>query len=126
MQTTRKDFSVFKRECKKWIKKLHLVGWDVRYINDDEENNTGACFWNGYESRNVTINFNKTQEEWIFNRDYIKEVAFHEVVESMLIGKLRWLARERYVTEVEINEACHEIIHILKLVIYNKEKINDC
>ena len=98
-----------------------MHGWDVTYTNNNDSDENGACFWHNYSSRSVTINLNKEQQDWIVNKNYIKEVAFHEVVESMLIGKLRYLAKERYVTDGMIDEACHEIINILKLTIFDKE-----
>ena len=34
-KTTRKDFALFKRECRKWIERLSLGDWEVTFHHDE-------------------------------------------------------------------------------------------
>ena len=43
--TTEEHFQLFKTECKKWIKELGLIGWDIVYKHDGEENDRGWLGW---------------------------------------------------------------------------------
>jgi hypothetical protein len=97
----------------------------VNYTHDETDPDTAANFYHAYAARQVTINLAATQDRDSFNEHYLRGLAFHEVTESMLIGRLRYLARERYITEGEIDEVCHDIVNNLQAVIFEEEYKKD-
>ncbi len=117
MKTTAKDFKTFKDECQRWIDYFGLHGWDVEYTHDIGDN-VMATFWHSLEGRSVTINLSLNVPDWLYNENNIKKAAFHEVVESMLLGGLALLADARYINKEEITASTHEIVGTLENTLF--------
>ena len=120
MKTTKKHFRIFRQECEKWIKRFHMQGWFVTYTHSETDPDTAANFYHAYAARQVTINLATSLDGDSFDEHYLRGLAFHEVTESMLIGRLRYLAQERYVTEGEIEEVSHDIVNNLQTIIFER------
>ena len=43
LKTTKKDFELFKSECKKWIDKLGITGWEIYYTWKDLNGFNAQC-----------------------------------------------------------------------------------
>lgn len=117
MKTTKKQFDLFKKECKKWRKVFGLISYDVNYKLGTDEDNVGECKYpTNIGDRNVRLSFNSNSGS-LTNYE-IKKIAFHEVMELFLY-KLVELAETRYITSQEVYDAIHEIIYTLEHVIFN-------
>ena len=117
-KTTEKDFTMFQKECGKWIDYFGLKDWEIKFTHEELGGNRASC-WSDYPGKLSTIDLNR---EWESNpqKNEIKFVAFHEVAE-LLIAPLRTMAYARYVTEDEVSVANHYIIRTLENSIF-KEK----
>lgn len=121
MKITKKDFQFFKKECQKWIDKLHLNDWKIYYGFQKDEDNF-ATFSSHYRARQCTIklakSFGKKGEVAIYKkREQMKETAFHEVVEGMLLARLEGLARDRNWDDAEWEAEAHAVIHRLQRIL---------
>ena len=117
--TTKKDFKIFKKECKKWIKYFGLKNWDVKYTHK-EDSGSYACYYIGLESRGITLQLCKDIPRKHRKPSDIRKYAFHEVVESMIVGPLKALAKGRYANEGRIEGAGHDIVRILENTIFEE------
>jgi hypothetical protein len=123
-EITNKQFKIYKKEAKKWIKHFGLYGWTVKYAINKELLGDGlAGVLPDLDARTVVFLIN---EEWGIppNKKDIRLVAFHEVCELMLF-RLRTLAKARYVqSEFDIDEEIHNIIKILENRMFKNDRSN--
>jgi hypothetical protein len=117
MRTTKKDFQMFKKECEVWIERFGLLDWDVHFFHDDlpEGMYAGTSGW--YKPKNAEISLNTNVSKDYYSPKCIKETAFHEVCELLLM-ELRIIAQTRYIQEEDIDHACHGIIQRLLNGVY--------
>jgi len=119
VKTTKKDFEVFKKECKKWIDIFELNNWEIMFIHSKRADNR-AWINPSTDPRLVKIALGA---EWInlepdtISVNDIKRVAFHEICE-LLLEPLGYLAECRFITETEIEPARHDIIGKLENTIF--------
>jgi len=107
-KTTAEDFEKFKIECKKIIDRLGIYDWWVYYEWEKLEDAQAEYDLN-LNSRQVTFRLNKG------NIDApIDILAKHEVVEALLLGKLKEMAKHRGYTINDIEEEVHRIVRILE------------
>ena len=118
-KTSKSDFEVFKKKCKKWIEFFGLKGWEIDFAHKDMGDSLACCSMGALENRSVTIILST---KWDI-RPSVKELgitAFHEVCELLLM-RLRVLCTYRYTTELEIKEEIHTLIRTLENVLYHRE-----
>lgn len=128
IEITSEHFSVFEAEVKKWINTFGLHGWSVKILHTSIENDDALAWCNAqYDQRIATICLPKI---WDAHREaneptdkFIRKQAFHEVCE-LLVHRLWYLGKCRYVDESEFEEARHEIIRILENVLWEKMEKN--
>ena len=116
MKTTKKQYELFKTECRKWIDKFQLNDYDVffqwGYIEDADARTTiqGEC-------GNATIAFSE-DVNFIDRKatEYIKELAKHEVIHCLL-GRYDYLARNRYVSKQELDDEAEHLVRKLCKII---------
>ena len=117
-KTTKKDFEVFKAECRKWVKYFGLIDWDIYYYHDESDDDCrGSCTAeNCGKLASVRLGV-----VWDYKpkRSELKRVAFHEVCE-VLTAPLSIMAYSRYVTPGEIESATHYIIRVLENTIFER------
>ena len=117
MKTTQAQFSLFKSECRKWIKRFELSGWEIDFYLKDIEDNQAQVFRN-YIACTIKVNFStevtkNPDESW---SKLIKDTAKHEMIHA-LIGNLALLAISRYVTSDEVEKAEEELTTKLEKII---------
>lgn len=116
MKTTRKQFELFKSECRKWIDRFQLNDYDIYFEwgeldgSDARSRIQGHC-GNSVIALGKEINFlDRNQNE------YIKEVAKHEVIHC-LFARYSGLAKDRYINEGELdNEEEHLVRKLCKII----------
>lgn len=118
-KTTKKEFELFKKECRKWIKFFGLFDWEVYYEHVELKEKAYATCHTDMLGMVATFSFNKVVGTNI--RDDIRRTAFHEVCE-LLISKLKIIAKCRFLSEDEITTANHEIIRRLENCVFDKLK----
>jgi len=124
--TTKEQFELFKSECKKWIKELGLIGWDVSFKHDGEKNDRGWLGWcsTNCVGRSATIGLCKDWKGVEIDDYQVKRTAFHEVCE-LLMSRFDTIARTRIIGPDEIDEERHNIIRIMENMIWDKEQTNE-
>jgi len=90
----------------------YLVGI-LLFFHKKLPNSELACI--AYDLNGKSINFylSTAYRADFYNDDSIREAARHEVSECLL-ARLDFLAKDRFTTEEQIDEARHEIIAILE------------
>ena len=121
---TEAQFSLFKKECAKWINIFGLKNWELRYFLDGGDKKSYA--WVNYNHDNRVADLYLTNDWAELNilptNEQIKHTAFHEVMEIFLYP-LRYLAEARYVLGWEtIDCAIHDIIRTLETVVFYQKK----
>jgi len=115
MKTTKAHYELFKEECEYWIDKFNLREWRVSYRWEltSNDNEAMAEYNAHYQAKKVLITFSKkiiqTHDK---TNDLIREIAFHEICELLLVP-LRAQAAWRGYDEDERESATHSIIHRL-------------
>lgn len=125
LKTTKKQFEIFKKECEYWVKEFGMLGWRFYFSHESLTDCYACCFWpDKSEYRNFTITFNKDLNERdkdIFTTNFIKKVAFHEVMEAFLF-RISYIGECRYIQPEEINEERHHLIRTLEKVVFGGRK----
>ena len=118
MKIRKKDFDFFVAECKRWIKRFHLIGWQVDFRMVELSGNAGAELRSDYVNSRATIAL--SPELTIFNSMTIEEElamsAKHEVI-HLLLRNFSALASARYVTMDELDKAEEELVRKLTTII---------
>ena len=117
MKTSKKDYKIFKIAVLQWMKYFNLKDWDVFFLHSNLDSPLAKSRYN-INSRQITFTLSKTWPKWMYNKEQLYKTAYHEVIESALIGKLILLAINRYVSEDEIIAAGHEIVMTLQNTVF--------
>ena len=123
IKTTKKDFEIFKKECRKWIDFFNLHEWDIEIFHKNDETGKFICAF----SVSYPISMNAAiylSEEWDESQSAheeisIKQSAFHEVCEVML-SQITEMCRFTF-SEQECRQKIHNIIHKLEHSIFFKQ-----
>jgi hypothetical protein len=120
MKTKKKDFDIFRKECRRLIDSWELNGWSVRFEHNDIGNREAAMQRDAV-SHNATIALNTELEFGSFKEEkkkneYLKELAKHETI-HLLLGRLSYCGEYRWVTDSEYNEAEEELVRKLIKII---------
>jgi len=108
-KTTKKDFELFKSECKRWIDVFNLRSWRNEIGIAKLEGRHGQCEIH-YEARLLQVIISDTLP--IENRErFIIETAFHEVFEGGVLGRIRFLAEDREFSQIEFDSEIHAIVN---------------
>jgi len=112
--TTKADFELFKKECRKWIDKLGLHEWEFTFYHDDLENNTNADCTSSFQDKTIVIRLAKSYQKGDNSKSQsIKKSAQHEVLHALLenlyyMARIRGWCHSDYLTEE------HAVIHKLQ------------
>lgn len=123
MKTTKEDFKLFERECRKWIDFYGLKDWYVIFRHlDIEKQHEGATV--GYdfdlEARVVCITLNKTLNVMEEKRKVLKVAAFHEMTELLLARLIEFA--ERGPMSDAVPEEIHAIIRRMENSVYENKR----
>ena len=115
---TVENFEMFQNECDKWLNRFGLTGWDVGYYFEFIFEALANCDVPNLEDRVCMITLaSKWPRHIEVTESMIKKVAFHEVCE-LLLARMGILGESRYVSEVQLREATHEVIRTLETAVF--------
>ena len=117
--TSEKDFNVFVKECKKWIKVFGLFDWEICFEHFDNEDASAlaACYYDVPGKSAYILLYQNFYENEISD-SLLKKCAFHEVCE-LLLGKLKcYCETDLKLTNNQIQEAVHTVIRRLENSIF--------
>jgi len=122
--TPKEQFDLFKSECKKWIEVFKEYDCDVYFTRGvKDEDKIGFCnYTNDRDDRQYTLqlahsNILKYEDGTPYQKDMIKRIAFHEVME-MILSRLQLLGEDRFITETDIRDEMHRLIMKFENVIF--------
>ena len=124
-KTSKKDYELFKSECRKWQPILNLNDWYIDFEHDLILEKCEACANMDLNAKAATLILST---EWVgvVNDRTVKMAAFHEMCEVFLC-QIQMLANERFnVSPEQIVEATHSVIQVLMNVLYPKYDKSDC
>ena len=114
--TTKKDFELFKAECKKWIQIFGLIGWEIHFEHGGTDDDSLAECATNQEGRWAILSLAK---EWGAgdkrNEKWIKRRAFHEVDElrfARVADIIRDLRSGLMIPDKMVIDAFHELIRM--------------
>lgn len=115
VRTTKKQFRLFEKECRKWLDKLGLKDWFVEVHHADLEHGgtIGRCEWHS-TNRCATLLFNLKLDEnpsdWV-----IRRFALHECLELLLSGCTgeMWKAAPNDIVERETHKVIRTLENLL-------------
>ena len=118
MTITRKQFELFKSECKKWEERFKLDGWEIIYYHKKYEPDNSIAQSNfTLSAKSVSVTLNKEVEDELgYNTAGIKETAKHEMI-HVLLGVVSELAYTRFTTKDELATAEEELVNKLIKII---------
>ena len=113
VKTTKKDFRLFKKECRKWIDYFGLKQWEVLYFHEKCGGRSG--FYTNISGGLCSIILNaRFKNVYKITKKDIRIIAFHEVVEGLLFAETRSLLFESGYSRTKIDEVIHPIIRTLE------------
>ena len=116
MKTTKADFELFKRECQKWIDRYELNNLKFYYKLDDTDDSFAEYYYSEWMQKITVILSKEFSEPMIDKKQQIKDTAFHEITEILLVP-LRTMAEKRNFDREEMEKETHRIIHKLQKVL---------
>lgn len=108
-RSSAEQFELFKSECKRWIDKVGITGWDVYYEHKPLKNLAQCCTKSISHLAIITLTSEWDSEGIPCTDEGIALAAKHEVM-HLLIAKLDDLASARWVTADEVTEASEELV----------------
>jgi hypothetical protein len=115
---TKKDFRLFAKEIKRWLKILDLAGWEIYYLHMDMDTDELATVSWDLPARSATFALGtewrghpKTDDEEIC--DISKHEALH-----LFLARITSLAETRYVAKTDIDEEVHNLIAVLQGIVH--------
>ena len=106
--TTKKDFDLFKRECRRWQKIFGLTGWRLGFEHRELEDNYAELSSN-INGRTAVATLNLVYHEDLD----VKISAKHEML-HLLLARMYHLGLVRFVEEAAWSEASEEAVRRLE------------
>lgn len=118
-KTTKKDFELFKKECRKWQEILGLKDWYFDFEHDLIFDSHEACASMDLNAMQVSLILS-TEWEREPTEEMLKLAAFHEICE-VLLGGLSSLGTERFnVSREDMASEVHRVIQRLTYAFFPK------
>ena len=117
IETTKKDFELFKKEFLKWINFFGLLNWRLFFYHEKTDEDSFAIITCETENRVAGVTLNKIFPAEDYFPENIKMVAFHEVCE-LLLSDISDLAKSRFINETDIDTEIHRIIRTLENTVF--------
>jgi hypothetical protein len=108
VNTTKKHFELFKQYFIEYQNKFGLNNYNI-YFNHKWLKNSYACIIVDEDGHVATVNFNTKWSKRLITNQEIKECALHEC-NHLLVNKLEWIGRCRYIGEEEIINECEGLV----------------
>ena len=109
--TTDKDFELFKRECQKWIDKLSLHDWEIRFYHNDIDDDANETSY--FVPKISVIVFSEQIETYPTKSKAIKSLASEEIL-HVLLSDLATMANNRVFVQDMYSSAEHCVVHRLQ------------
>jgi len=122
VKTTKKNFELFIKECKKWIQLLGVTSWRIVIEHKDREDHrdlSWCCIESSTMSCSVMLSVN-----WYDNKisnNAIKRCAFHEICHVML-SPIDDMLTERGYGQDEVDKVLHGLIYVFENCLFGMEK----
>lgn len=118
-KVSKRQFELFKKECKKWIDIFELNNWDINFKQNKTKNAIAYCYTD-INSYQATIHLCKdwSSEKMEFTDKNIKKTALHEVL-HLLLARLSDYGGSRFLTNDDFIEAEEELVNKL-INVFNK------
>lgn len=117
-RTTKKQFRIFEKECRKWLDRLGLKDWCVFIRHEDLGNGKtlARCNWSATQ-RQAWLRLNVSTSA---GDDEIKRAALHECLELLLYGctDIMWESVSVDIVDAEI----HKVIRTLENLLLEVKK----
>jgi hypothetical protein len=118
---TDEDFNVFVKKIHEMIEIYGLVGWEITFIDRDASLvDRQAETLVDVVGRVATFCLAAVWREEPTVPE-LKKCAFHEVTEALFFGRLRYLAKSRYVREDEIDEEMHHVVRTMENLLFDAD-----
>ena len=115
-KTSKKDFDLFKKECRKWADILGLKDHEFAFFHGCEDAGNRAEYFVNENAKIANVYFAESINDKTVKN--IKQIAFHEVYEISLFD-LRKMAMELYAYDV-VDRAVHRIVRTMENVLFPK------
>lgn len=113
VRTTKAQFHIFEKECRKWIDKLGLKDWCVFIRHEDlgGETTLARCNWNANQ-RQAWLRLNVATRAV---DDEIKRAALHECLELLLCGctDIMWKSAADDIVDAETHKVIRTLENLL-------------
>lgn len=119
MKTTKKHFRIFVKECEKWLNLFGLKAWEIEIVHRNHPGLPDTLSWMQgarLKDRIIKIGLSIDWGDDVITVKGIKLCAIHECLELLFI-RLSILAKERFITEYEIDEEQHAILRTLEKIL---------
>ena len=119
MKTTKKQFEIFKKECKKWREFFGLSNWNICYLLGDMDGYAAGtvCDFDQHQAH-ITLS-DYYDFSWSWKPSDLKQYAFHEIC-HVVLERIDYIACARFVQQSEIDEEIHSLIRMLENVIFKR------
>jgi hypothetical protein len=115
-KTTKKDFELFEKECRKWIDFFGLLSFELAFDHRINNENLAGVEWdivNCWCDFYLCKNWGRTKP----TKSEIEKTAFHEVF-HLLLAKLKSYIVSRSFNIDEVEAEFHKIIRIMENKVY--------
>lgn len=117
-KTTKTQWDLFYKECKKWERIFELNGWDIEYLWEKLEDGERGELDILLKGRIITVSFSTESNTSLSKKD-VKDVAKHEMIHCLL-ARITSLGHKRFLSESEVYEAEEEVVYKLEKIICGK------
>lgn len=115
--TKAQEFTLFKKECRKWIKKLELSEWRFDFRIEDYEDKYRAMVYRNLEGHVISVDYNPYIEG--MTAKIIKQTAKHEMIHSLL-AHFAMNGYDRHVSNEEMKATEEGLVRKLEHLIPDK------
>jgi len=117
---TPSDFSIFKDECEYWLKYFGLQQFRMTYTAKESSTNRAEVYVD-YEGMCANISLSTTWSDCDYCEKNIRQSAFHEVVDGLLLFNITAFVRMNALDCGEFYGRLHEVVRTLESSVF----IND-
>lgn len=118
-KVTKEHFAYFKKRCEYWRNAFGLKNWHLEVYHHELDPPIVACTDANYSGYVATIYLAKTRT-YPVKRDDLDRMALHEII-HLAHARYRAVAKSRFVSEEEIDEADEEVTRLLVNAIRRKD-----
>ena len=116
----KKHFEVFKKEIRKWVNIFGLKCWELRIEFEKLDDARAQCSTDvNNKIAVITLSSDWADDTYLIGNYYVKQSAFHEVME-LFLADYHASACWRSASSEDLEEKRHSIIRTLENVLWDK------